>query len=64
MKQIGVLLTRNYKLLSIAAILEVFETVNYYDKNAEKAPSFQINVLTDEQAAAEQRESFGYDSKP
>jgi transcriptional regulator GlxA family with amidase domain len=60
MKQIGVLLTKNYKLLSIAAILEVFETVNQYDRAAGNPESFKIDILTDEQTAITEKEAFGY----
>ncbi len=60
MKQIGILLTKNYKLLSIAAILDVFETVNHYNKASGKENSFQIHILTDEQTANTQIEAFGY----
>lgn len=60
MKQIGVLLTRNYKLLSLAAILEVFETVNYYDGLAGVENSFSIHLLADEKTVAQQIEAFGY----
>ena len=60
MKQIGVLLTKNYRLLSIAAILEVFETVNYFNKNAGKENSFQIYLLTNELESNNQAELFNY----
>ncbi|MDQ8053235.1 MAG: helix-turn-helix domain-containing protein [Pedobacter sp.] len=46
MKKLGVLLTRNYKLLSVAAILEVFETVNQYDRAAGDGDSFELHLLT------------------
>lgn len=45
MKKIGVLLTKNYKLLSVAAILEVFETVNKFYSDAQQTIPFQIHVL-------------------
>lgn len=60
MKQIGVLLTKNYKLLSIAAILEVFETVNAFDKGNLRDSSFEIKVLAGEEVFAKQEEAFGY----
>lgn len=60
MKQIGILLTKNYKLLSIAAILDVFETVNHHNKASGKENSFEIHMLTDEQTANKQIEAFGY----
>lgn len=60
MRKIGVLLSKNYKLLSIAAILEVFETVNkFYETDGLPLP-FQINILTSEETLASQKEAFGY----
>jgi transcriptional regulator GlxA family with amidase domain len=60
MKQIGLLLTKNYKLLSVAAILEVFETVNYLDALAGRAPSFQVQLLTGQLVPNSGREMFNY----
>lgn len=60
MRQIGVLLSKNYKLLSIAAILEVFETVNrFYETDGQELP-FQIHILTSEETLSTQKEAFGY----
>ncbi|MEE1944762.1 helix-turn-helix domain-containing protein [Pedobacter sp. KR3-3] len=60
MRQIGVLLSKSYKLLSIAAILEVFETVNkFYEADGLPLP-FRINILTSEETLATQKEAFGY----
>lgn len=60
MRQIGVLLSKSYKLLSIAAILEVFETVNkFYEADGLPLP-FHINILTSEETLATQQEAFGY----
>lgn len=60
MRQIGVLLSKNYKLLSIAAILEVFETVNKLDVADGLPKPFHINILTSEETLATQKEAFGY----
>ncbi len=60
MKQIGVLLSTNYKLLSIAAILEVFETVNQYHVIEGKDKPFQLHLLVNEKTFIEQNEAFGY----
>jgi transcriptional regulator GlxA family with amidase domain len=60
MKKIGVLLTKNYKLLSVAAILEVFETVNQYNKAAGQENSFQLHLLTHDVATTTKDNAFGY----
>ncbi|MNK14846.1 HTH-type transcriptional regulator CdhR [compost metagenome] len=45
MTQVALLLTNRYRLLSVAAILDVFDTVNsYYEANGEE-PLFKLNVL-------------------
>jgi transcriptional regulator GlxA family with amidase domain len=45
MVQIGLLLTKQYRLLSIAAILDVFDTVNkFYSKSGEEVP-FNTSLL-------------------
>src|SRR4051794_26467495 len=45
MTQVALLLTNRYRLLSVAAILDVFDTVNsYYKANGEDA-LFKVNVL-------------------
>lgn len=45
MIQVGILITRQYRLLSVAAILDVFETVNsFYKQSAEPLP-YQISLL-------------------
>ena len=45
MIQIGLLLPKQYRLLSIAAILDVFDTVNkFYSKSAQPEP-FNISLL-------------------
>lgn len=58
MRQIGILLTKNYKLLSVAAILEVFETVNKIYTNKGQLKPFEINLLTSN--LNEQNEALGY----
>ena len=46
MKHVSLLLTKQYKLLSIAAILEVFETVNkFYEESGNQIP-FNISLIT------------------
>jgi len=45
MIQLGVLLTKYHRLLSVAAILDVFETVNSFCVEEGGAPSFKIHVL-------------------
>ena len=45
MIQLGILLPRKYRLLSVAAILDVFETVNrFYSAEGKESPFF-INIL-------------------
>jgi transcriptional regulator GlxA family with amidase domain len=45
MIQIGVLITRQYRLLSLAAILDVFETVNKFYKEREQPEPYNITML-------------------
>ncbi len=45
MIQLGILLTRHYRLLSIAAILDVFETVNGFYEARGQEPRFRIQLL-------------------
>jgi transcriptional regulator GlxA family with amidase domain len=48
MLQVGILITRQYRLLSVAAILDVFETVNkFYDQSGEQHP-YSISLLHQE----------------
>ncbi|SFH46030.1 GlxA family transcriptional regulator [Pedobacter insulae] len=61
MRKIGVLLTKNYKLLSIAAILEVFETVNKFHADEQQEIPFKINLLGVDNAI--EKEAFGYPIK-
>jgi len=45
MVHLGILLTRKYRLLSVAAILDVFETVNRFYTEQGQDPAFCIKVL-------------------
>jgi transcriptional regulator GlxA family with amidase domain len=63
MRKIGVLLTKNYKLLSIAAILEVFETVNKFHLDEQQEQPFDIQLLEAEDENVQVKEAFGYPLK-
>jgi transcriptional regulator GlxA family with amidase domain len=45
MKQLGILLTNRYRLLSVAAILDVFESVNRFYIADKKDPVFNITLF-------------------
>ncbi len=60
MKKIAVLLTKDYKLLSVAAILEVFETVNKFLANDHKEIPFEIKVIASRELLINTKEIFGY----
>ncbi len=60
MKKIGLLLSRDYKLLSVAAVLEVFETVNKFSAASEQAVPFDIYLLASEETIAQTKEALGY----
>ena len=45
MVQLAILLTKNYRLLSVAAILDLFETVNQERTKNDEQPYFQLNLL-------------------
>ncbi|EOR95399.1 Transcriptional regulator, AraC family [Arcticibacter svalbardensis MN12-7] len=45
MKQVGLLLIRNFKLLSVAAILDVFETANKFYTDTNQSTLFNINLI-------------------
>jgi transcriptional regulator GlxA family with amidase domain len=60
MKEIGVLLSTDYKLLSIAAILDVFETVNKLYATAGDEKPFQLHILASDETIKNQSTSFGY----
>jgi len=62
MIKLGLLLTNQYRLLSVAAILDVFETVNtFYSKDSLPVP-FQINIICgrNEQSAVHAKSFHGY----
>ena len=46
MMRLGILLTNRYRLLSVAAILDVFESVNSFYKNAGKESFFEISLIS------------------
>ncbi len=52
MIETGLLVTKQHRLLSIAAILDVFDTVNKFVKNAGGSDAFKISLITagDEQS--------------
>lgn len=60
MKKIAILLSKNYKLLSVAAILDVFETVNKHYRMTKKDEPFHINILATEDFTHQNKEAFGY----
>ncbi|RYF96894.1 MAG: helix-turn-helix domain-containing protein [Chitinophagaceae bacterium] len=45
MTKLSILLSKNHRLLSIAAMLDLFETVNIYMKEKSGAPFFEISLL-------------------
>src|SRR4051812_27455029 len=47
MVQLGVLLTQYHRLLSVAAILDVFETVNSFYEEEGRPPFFSIAIVND-----------------
>jgi len=47
MVQLGVLLTQYHRLLSVAAIVDVFETVNSFYEEDGRPPFFKIHILSD-----------------
>jgi hypothetical protein len=53
MVQVGLLLTNKYRLLSVAAILDVFDTVNSHYENNGEAPFFKINLIRNGSSAYE-----------
>ena len=60
MKKIAILLSKNYKLLSVAAILDVFETVNKFLIASNKEAPFDIRILISEDELSKNNEAFGY----
>ena len=64
MKKIGLFLSKDYKLLSVAAALEVFETVNKFSLVANQTPPFEIILLASDEAVAQNKEALGYQLTP
>lgn len=60
MKKIAILLSKNYKLLSVAAILDVFETVNKLHSSSNLDVPFDICVLANDDYIANNNDAFGY----
>lgn len=46
MTQLSILLTHQHRLISIAAVLDVFESVNNFYKNRQQAPFFDIQLVS------------------
>jgi transcriptional regulator GlxA family with amidase domain len=60
MRKIGLLLSKHYKLLSVAAALEVFETVNKFSAAEKKPIPFDIYLLANDETLAHTVEALGY----
>lgn len=45
MKKLAILLSKDHRLLSIAAMLDMFETVNRYGKEGDSGEFFEISIL-------------------
>lgn len=60
MKKIGLFLSTDYKLLSVAAALEVFETVNKFSLADQQPKPFEIVLLASDEAIAQNKEALGY----
>jgi len=60
MKKIGLFLSKDYKLLSVAAALEVFETVNKFAVAAKQAQPFEIVLLASDETITQNKEALGY----
>ncbi|MCC8426145.1 GlxA family transcriptional regulator [Mucilaginibacter sp. UR6-11] len=64
MIQLGILLTDRYRLLSVAAILDVFESVNRFYINDKKEPAFNISLFNADELPKEKGVEFnGYPVK-
>jgi transcriptional regulator GlxA family with amidase domain len=48
MVKLGIILTKHHRLLSVAAILDVFETVNKIYQHSKKEDKFKIDILSAE----------------
>lgn len=64
MKKIGLLLSADYKLLSVAAVLEVFETVNKFSIADDTPQPFDIYLLASEETIAKNKAALGYELVP
>src|SRR6478609_8310084 len=62
MKKLAILLSKNHRLLSIAAMLDMFETVNAYVKEDSGAPFFEISLF--HAMDAEPVQYAGYQTMP
>ncbi len=51
MKKLSILLTQKYRPLSVVAVLDVFQTVNDYYREAGSKPFFEIRVVTIDEKA-------------
>lgn len=61
MKSIGLLLPYDYKLFSVAAVLDVFETLNTLALKAKKEPPFKLYLFqTTEQLVTDGKSFHGY----
>ena len=60
MKKIAILLSKNYKLLSVAAILEIFETVNKFHAEANQDQPFEMRLLSSAEEIDKNDIFFGY----
>ncbi len=60
MRKIGLFLSKDYKLLSVAATLEVFETVNKLSIADRQPQPFEIILLASDETIAQNREALGY----
>lgn len=60
MKKIGLLLSTDYKLLSVAAVLEVFETVNKFSVANGTPKPFEIYLLASDENIAQNKAALGY----
>lgn len=58
--KIAILLTKNYKLLSVAAFLEVFETVNKFHAQEQLEIPFDIKIIVSDELILTSREIFGH----
>jgi len=64
MKQLGILIAHQYRLLSVAVILDVFETVNKFYIARGEEPAFNISMFHLSDAPSNVSESFqGYQPK-